>query len=57
MIRIPEFAASTVSAALIVADLAQHFGKPGMSTARAIDEDEVAELVAELGNAKRRARV
>jgi hypothetical protein len=57
MIRIPEFAAPVVPASVITAAIACNFGKPGLSTKRAIDADEVEELAAELQNAKRRVRV
>ena len=57
MYRLPEFAASVASPAIISAALAQHFGKPGLSTKRAIDGDEVETLVSNLAIAKRRVRV
>lgn len=57
MYLLPEFVAQATYAPAITAALAPCFGKPGMSTARAIDGDEVAELVAALPAAKRRVRV
>jgi hypothetical protein len=41
----------------IIATLAAHFGKPGLSTRRAISADEVQEAFAALPQAKKRVRV
>lgn len=41
----------------IISALSASFGKPGLSTRRAISADEVQEAIAALPNAKKRVRV
>ena len=57
MYRLPEFAASAAHVTAIIAAIAPAFGKPGLSTKRAIDADEVETLAKHIGDAKRRVRV
>lgn len=57
MYYLPEFAAACADPAPVVAALAPVFGKPGLSTRRAVDAVEVRELLGALPRATRRVRV